>query len=76
MPSSWVSLGSSETKSLVVDGECCGCGLVGAVEKKLVEEVRQNGTLIVVGETGSGKTTRKCVATILFLPLLIVVWVK
>ncbi|CAM0949430.1 unnamed protein product [Alopecurus aequalis] len=31
---------------------------IASVEKKLVEEVRQNGTLIVVGETGSGKTTQ------------------
>lgn len=29
------------------------------VEKQLVEEVRNNDTLIIVGETGSGKTTRK-----------------
>ncbi|XP_047050747.1 pre-mRNA-splicing factor ATP-dependent RNA helicase DEAH10-like [Lolium rigidum] len=35
-----------------------GGGDCGAVEKKLVEEVRKNGTLIVVGETGSGKTTQ------------------
>ena len=30
-----------------------------AVEKRLVEEVRNNDVLIIVGETGSGKTTRK-----------------
>lgn len=37
--------------------------LVGAsVEKRLVDEVRKNDTLIIVGETGSGKTTRKFVA--------------
>lgn len=30
-----------------------------SVEKRLVEEVKSNDTLIVVGETGSGKTTRK-----------------
>ena len=29
------------------------------VEKRLVDEVRKNDTLIIVGETGSGKTTRK-----------------
>lgn len=29
-------------------------------EKKLVDEVRNNETLIVIGETGSGKTTRRC----------------
>lgn len=29
------------------------------VEKRLVEEVRKNDTLIIVGETGSGKTTRE-----------------
>lgn len=29
------------------------------VEKRLLEEVRKNDTLIIVGETGSGKTTRK-----------------
>lgn len=28
------------------------------VEKRLVDEVRHNDTLIIVGETGSGKTTR------------------
>ena len=28
-------------------------------EKRLVEEVRKHDTLVVVGETGSGKTTRK-----------------
>uniref|UniRef100_A0ACD5XRQ4 Uncharacterized protein n=1 Tax=Avena sativa TaxID=4498 RepID=A0ACD5XRQ4_AVESA len=31
---------------------------IASVEKKLVEEVRKNDTLIVVGETGSGKTTQ------------------
>ncbi|KAK1627176.1 hypothetical protein QYE76_001491 [Lolium multiflorum] len=31
---------------------------IASVEEKLVEEVRKNGTLIVVGETGSGKTTQ------------------
>ena len=29
------------------------------VEKRLVEEVRNHHILIIVGETGSGKTTRK-----------------
>lgn len=29
-----------------------------SVEKRLVEEVRKHDTLIIVGETGSGKTTR------------------
>jgi len=29
------------------------------VEKRLVEEVRKNDVLIIVGETGSGKTTRR-----------------
>lgn len=29
------------------------------VEKRLVEEVQKNDILIIVGETGSGKTTRK-----------------
>ncbi|XP_071927562.1 pre-mRNA-splicing factor ATP-dependent RNA helicase DEAH10 isoform X1 [Coffea arabica] len=31
---------------------------IASVEKLLVEEVRNNNTLIVVGETGSGKTTQ------------------
>lgn len=31
---------------------------IAAVEKRLVEEVRKNDTLIIVGETGSGKTTQ------------------
>ena len=50
--------------------------IVVAVEKRLVEEVRKNGTLIVVGETGSGKTTRKCYHCVFFLSLLFVCWVK
>ena len=29
------------------------------VEKRLADEVRKNDILIIVGETGSGKTTRK-----------------
>lgn len=29
------------------------------VEKRLVEEVRKHDVLIIVGETGSGKTTRR-----------------
>jgi len=33
--------------------------VIGSVEKRLVDEVRKNDTLIIVGETGSGKTTRK-----------------
>ncbi|KAJ0700071.1 putative RNA helicase [Helianthus annuus] len=32
--------------------------LICVVEKRLVEEVRKNDTLIIVGETGSGKTTQ------------------
>ncbi|PWZ10371.1 Pre-mRNA-splicing factor ATP-dependent RNA helicase DEAH10 [Zea mays] len=32
--------------------------VVCSVEKRLVEEVRNNDTLIIVGETGSGKTTQ------------------
>ncbi|KAE8799330.1 ATP-dependent RNA helicase DHX8 [Hordeum vulgare] len=31
---------------------------IASVEKRLVDEVRKNDTLIVVGETGSGKTTQ------------------
>ncbi|XP_043704175.1 pre-mRNA-splicing factor ATP-dependent RNA helicase DEAH10 isoform X2 [Telopea speciosissima] len=31
---------------------------IAEVEKQLVEEVRKNDTLIIVGETGSGKTTQ------------------
>nr|CAD1834687.1 unnamed protein product [Ananas comosus var. bracteatus] len=31
---------------------------VASVEKRIVEEVKKNDTLIVVGETGSGKTTQ------------------
>ncbi|KAL3327742.1 hypothetical protein AABB24_035422 [Solanum stoloniferum] len=31
---------------------------IAAVERRLVEEVRNNDTLIIVGETGSGKTTQ------------------
>ena len=33
--------------------------LIGVpVAKRIVEEVKKNDTLIIVGETGSGKTTR------------------
>ncbi|KAK9676040.1 hypothetical protein RND81_11G049700 [Saponaria officinalis] len=31
---------------------------IASVDKRLVEEVRKNDTLIIVGETGSGKTTQ------------------
>ncbi|XP_059629455.1 pre-mRNA-splicing factor ATP-dependent RNA helicase DEAH10-like [Cornus florida] len=31
---------------------------IASVEKRLLEEVRNNDTLIIVGETGSGKTTQ------------------
>ncbi|KAJ8505553.1 hypothetical protein OPV22_006439 [Ensete ventricosum] len=31
---------------------------IASVERRLVEEVRKNDTLIIVGETGSGKTTQ------------------
>lgn len=31
---------------------------IASVEKRLVEEVQKNDTLIIVGETGSGKTTQ------------------
>ncbi|KAK4773891.1 hypothetical protein SAY87_028910 [Trapa incisa] len=31
---------------------------IASVEKRLAEEVKSNDTLIVVGETGSGKTTQ------------------
>ncbi|KDO70342.1 hypothetical protein CISIN_1g0087351mg, partial [Citrus sinensis] len=31
---------------------------IASVEKRLVEEVRKNDILIIVGETGSGKTTQ------------------
>ena len=35
------------------------CTLLIPVEKRLIEEVQKNDILIIVGETGSGKTTRK-----------------
>lgn len=31
---------------------------IASVEKRLIDEVRKNDTLIIVGETGSGKTTQ------------------
>ena len=31
-----------------------------AVEKELISEVKDSDTLVIVGETGSGKTTREC----------------
>ncbi|KAK4780859.1 hypothetical protein SAY87_016965 [Trapa incisa] len=36
----------------------CEPGVLFSVEKRLVEEVKSNDTLIIVGETGSGKTTQ------------------
>lgn len=33
--------------------------MIFLVEKRLVDEVRSHDILIIVGETGSGKTTRK-----------------
>ena len=45
--------------------------VVGSVEKRLVEEVRKNDTLIIVGETGSGKTTREYVSVFPFSQLLL-----
>lgn len=44
-------------------------GLWVSVKERLVEEVKKNNTLIVVGETGSGKTTRKFSVKILAVPL-------
>jgi ABC-type proline/glycine betaine transport system ATPase subunit len=41
--------------SIVGDG-CYGGGLV---RDRLADEIRQQQCVIVVGETGSGKTTRK-----------------
>lgn len=41
--------------------------LISLVEKQLVEEVCRNDTLIIVGETGSGKTTRKLLYTYVFV---------
>jgi HrpA-like RNA helicase len=32
---------------------------IASVAEKLVEHVKKNDTLVVIGETGSGKTTRK-----------------
>ena len=40
-----------------------------SVEKRLIEEVRKNDTLIIVGETGSGKTTRMCYHIIVYIKL-------
>ena len=31
---------------------------------KLVEAFRQHSSLVIIGETGSGKTTRKCVSVV------------
>jgi len=45
--------------------------VVASVEKRLVEEVRKNDTLIIVGETGSGKTTREYVSVFPFSQLLL-----
>lgn len=36
--------------------------VLNPVEKRLIEEVQKNDILIIVGETGSGKTTRKYAA--------------
>jgi HrpA-like RNA helicase len=40
--------------------------VIGSVQKRLVDEVRKNDTLIIVGETGSGKTTCKFVSDFRF----------
>ena len=42
------------------------------MEKRLIEEVQKNDILIIVGETGSGKTTRKLLTLNYFL--IQVVW--
>lgn len=47
------------------------CYLMILVEKRLVEEVRKHDTLIIVGETGSGKTTRMVLTIMSFV---ICVW--
>jgi HrpA-like RNA helicase len=44
--------------------------VIGSVQKRLVDEVMKNHTLIIVGETGSGKTTRKFVSDFRFPPFL------
>lgn len=36
---------------------------VAAQEKSIVEKLNRNDTLVIVGETGSGKTTRKHTST-------------
>jgi len=39
---------------------CVTVGIIFiVVEKRLIEEVQKNDILIIVGETGSGKTTRR-----------------
>lgn len=46
---------------MIIQNVLIGVGAVFsvAVEKRLVDEVRKNDVLIIVGETGSGKTTRR-----------------
>lgn len=51
-------------------------GIVSVVvEKRLIEEVRKNDILIIVGETGSGKTTRRLHLILLINVIIIVLFI-
>jgi HrpA-like RNA helicase len=43
------------------------CIVVVTARQRLIEEVRSSRAVIIVGETGSGKTTRMLAPTQLFL---------
>ncbi len=43
------------------------CIMVVTARQRLIEEVRSSRAVIIVGETGSGKTTRMLASTQLFL---------
>ncbi|XP_057808881.1 pre-mRNA-splicing factor ATP-dependent RNA helicase DEAH10-like [Salvia miltiorrhiza] len=49
---------ASGVQNLCQRNDCASNFWYCAVEKRLVEEVRNNDVLIIVGETGSGKTTQ------------------
>lgn len=50
------SFGKTRSSYIVVRAERNGCIYVDVF--RLLEEIRRNGTLILIGETGSGKTTQ------------------
>jgi len=50
--------------------KCCRLFILDPGRETLVEEIRKNDVTILLGETGSGKTTRKSIHKSIFLALL------